>query len=47
MIKRWLTPAEAALRLGISQSTLTKCVREGVLPKPTYITGPRSPRYDL
>ena len=47
MSERWLSAQEAARRLGIHPNRLTRLVRDGVIPAPSYKLGVRSPRYDL
>jgi hypothetical protein len=44
--KRWLTPEDAALYLGVRVDRLTRYVREGKIPSPSYQLGLRVPRWD-
>lgn len=43
---RWLDSESTAEYLGVRLSQLPKMLKDGLLPKPNYMLGPRRPRYD-
>ena len=43
---RWLHPEAAAAYVGRRVDELPRLVKRGLLPKPSFHFGPRSPRYD-
>ncbi len=43
---RWMAPEAAATYIGRRVDELPRLVKRGLLPKPSYHFGPRSPRWD-
>jgi len=43
--EEWMEREDAARHLSVKVSKFNKLVRDGVLPKPSYAAGPRSPRW--
>jgi hypothetical protein len=43
---RWLDRASAAAYLGVRLDRLQRYVDAGKIPAPSYVLGPRSPRWD-
>ncbi|MCB8880065.1 hypothetical protein ACELLULO517_07450 [Acidisoma cellulosilytica] len=45
--EKWLNAAETAKRMGLRVDQLSRYVRDGKLPEPSYRFGPKSPRWDV
>lgn len=46
MDHRWLKPADTAAYIGKPKGSLKQLAKDGLLPRPSYHFGPKSPRYD-
>lgn len=46
ILVRWLKPSDTAAYIGKPKASLKPLCRAGLLPKPSYHFGPKSPRYD-
>jgi predicted DNA-binding transcriptional regulator AlpA len=43
---RWMNATDTAKYLGVKETALNRLVRLGHVPRPSYVLGPRSPRWD-
>jgi len=46
LMPRWLDRAAAATYLSMKPSKLMRLAKQGRLPAPSYVTGPKSPMWD-